>query len=222
MTIQLSCPSCQAALKVGEHLGGKRVKCPRCGQPVAVPAGAALVGAPAAPSGAGVGAAATPPPADAAVVACPGCSVKLRAKPEWAGKTLKCPKCAGLIAVPAARPAAPAEDDWIDITEPYLRPGAPAPQAVAAPERGVSGPWGEEVLEGHGLPDEMREQIRAALTKGERLTWAARPLLNVLMHRARKQRVTGVLVFLGMTIAMPVGAWFLFGIGEVGAKIAAC
>jgi hypothetical protein len=182
---------------------------------VAVPAGA-LVGA-AATSG---GEAAAPPtprlsPAEVPVVTCPGCSCKLRTKPEWAGKSLKCPKCARTIKVPPA-------DDWIDVTEPYVRPGAPAPRPAAAPEKRVSGPWGEEVLEGLGVPDAMREQIRGALTGNERLTWAGRPLLNVLMHRARRQRLVGVVVFLVVTAAMPALAWFLFTLGETGATIGGC
>jgi uncharacterized protein YbaR (Trm112 family) len=38
----------------------------------------------------------------AETVSCPGCKVKLKLKPEYAGKKIKCPKCASVIAVPGA------------------------------------------------------------------------------------------------------------------------
>jgi hypothetical protein len=36
MTIALSCPSCDKALKVKDELAGKKVKCPGCGEPILV------------------------------------------------------------------------------------------------------------------------------------------------------------------------------------------
>jgi uncharacterized Zn finger protein (UPF0148 family) len=38
MTIALSCPSCDKALKVKDELAGKKVKCPGCGEPIVVEA----------------------------------------------------------------------------------------------------------------------------------------------------------------------------------------
>jgi hypothetical protein len=38
MTIALSCPSCDKALKVKDELAGKKVKCPGCGEPILVAA----------------------------------------------------------------------------------------------------------------------------------------------------------------------------------------
>ncbi len=155
------------------------------------------------------------------VVSCTGCSSRLKAKPEYAGKTLKCPKCGQPITVPAVAPAA-AEDDWIDITEAYVRPeakGEPAAaRSAAAPTKG----WGEELLEEQEVPDDMREQIREALTKGEKITWAGRPLLNVLMHRAGRQRIVGIAVICGFTIAAPTLAFFMFRIGQGGTIAIGC
>jgi hypothetical protein len=37
MAISFACPSCEENLKVRDELAGKRVKCPGCGEPVAVP-----------------------------------------------------------------------------------------------------------------------------------------------------------------------------------------
>ncbi len=36
-------------------------------------------------------------------VSCPGCQTKLKMKPEYAGKKIKCPRCAQMILVPDAR-----------------------------------------------------------------------------------------------------------------------
>jgi hypothetical protein len=39
----------------------------------------------------------------ASTVTCPGCQVKLKLKPEYAGKKLKCPRCTRVMLIPAAR-----------------------------------------------------------------------------------------------------------------------
>lgn len=41
MPVSFPCRACAATLKVKDELAGKRVKCPKCGQPTAVPAAAA-------------------------------------------------------------------------------------------------------------------------------------------------------------------------------------
>lgn len=38
MTTSIRCPGCQSTLRVRPELAGKRVKCPKCGKPVQVPA----------------------------------------------------------------------------------------------------------------------------------------------------------------------------------------
>lgn len=45
MNIAIRCGSCQATLKAPDKLAGKKVKCPKCGQAIAVPAGAVPAGA---------------------------------------------------------------------------------------------------------------------------------------------------------------------------------
>ena len=35
--IHLQCPACTKALKLKDELAGKKLKCPSCGKPVAVP-----------------------------------------------------------------------------------------------------------------------------------------------------------------------------------------
>ena len=41
MAIEFSCPKCKKKLKVKDELAGKKIKCPGCGSPAAVPAAAA-------------------------------------------------------------------------------------------------------------------------------------------------------------------------------------
>ncbi len=202
MSIQLTCGSCRASVKVKEELAGKRVKCPRCAKLLPVPAPAL--------QGAGKAAAPAPPaPAEAAplLVACSGCGLKLKVK---AGKAAKCPKCGRAVKAPAAPSAE--EDGWIDITEAYRPPAGQAPARV-------SGDWGQELLEALEIPEEMQTQVRDTLGKGEHLVWCDRPRLDILMDRARKQRLYGILLMIGIGIVLPALAYFMFRIGEVGAMI---
>src|SRR5437016_91319 len=37
MAISVSCPSCEAKLKVGDHLAGRKIKCPKCSETMPVP-----------------------------------------------------------------------------------------------------------------------------------------------------------------------------------------
>src|SRR5262245_54558029 len=37
MSISFACPNCSKSYRVGDQLGGKRVKCKGCGQPVEIP-----------------------------------------------------------------------------------------------------------------------------------------------------------------------------------------
>lgn len=46
-------------------------------------------------------------------VTCPGCHTTLKTADSSAGKRAKCPKCGGIIEIPAAPPA-PADDDAMD------------------------------------------------------------------------------------------------------------
>src|SRR5262245_16600570 len=43
MNLVIQCGACQASLKVADRLAGKKVKCPKCGQAIAVPAGAEAI-----------------------------------------------------------------------------------------------------------------------------------------------------------------------------------
>ena len=50
--------------------------------------------------------AAPPPQTQADVIGCPKCAIKVRIKPEYRGKTLRCPKCKADIPIPATSTSA--------------------------------------------------------------------------------------------------------------------
>src|SRR5262245_42091929 len=101
MSIAFKCTSCGRGLRANPEMVGKRTKCPGCGTILTIPGAEA-------PASAKPAAAKTSPAAAAgAVVACESCGTKIRAKPEWAGKAIKCPNCQGRIKVPGAVTAAP-------------------------------------------------------------------------------------------------------------------
>ena len=99
----------------GPHLAGKKTKCPGCGAVLTIPAAseeAAPAPPPAArPKPAPAAAQVTAPAASAAAAAAVTCTCgkRIATKPEWAGKTIKCPACENRIKVPAAAsPVVPA------------------------------------------------------------------------------------------------------------------
>lgn len=83
MTIDATC-SCGKTLRVPDQYAGKRVKCPGCGQALAVPAGGS-----AAPASAG-----------SQQAACK-CGAKFKVTPQLSGKKVRCPKCKEVMQLPA-------------------------------------------------------------------------------------------------------------------------
>jgi len=69
---------CGARLEAKPELAGRRVQCPRCGQPLSIPHAQ---------------------PTQPIKVAC-GCGKMFAAEPRLAGQSLKCPGCGGAIQVP--------------------------------------------------------------------------------------------------------------------------
>jgi hypothetical protein len=218
-------------------MAGKRIKCPRCSEAVTVAA--------AQPAAAMAGARASAPPAPAAAasgsapsgnlsVPCAACRKKLQVRADMAGKAVKCPGCGKPVRVPGAAPtaAAPAaprperprpapaappaaqDDEWIEVNE-----AAEAPVAAAAPALARAGgpgaEWGQDLMEGHGVPDDMQEKIRSNLTKNERLIWFGRPRMDILMHQARMWMIRGSLVGGAVCIGMAVGSVFAFRAKDV-------
>jgi hypothetical protein len=111
MSIAFSC-ACGRNLRAGPHLAGKKTKCPGCGAVLTIPAESeeaapAVAPAPAPrPKTAPAAAQVTAPVASS--VTCT-CGKRIATKPEWAGKTIKCPACENRIKVPAAAsPVVPA------------------------------------------------------------------------------------------------------------------
>src|SRR6185295_15913945 len=103
MSIAFKCTSCGRGLRANPEMAGKRTKCPGCATVLTIP-GAEAPTAAVKPAAAKTSPAAAPA---GAVLACETCGTKVRAKPEWAGKAIKCPNCQSRIQVPGAAAAAP-------------------------------------------------------------------------------------------------------------------
>src|SRR5438876_233579 len=86
MPLVVNC-SCGKQMRVPDEFAGKRVKCPACQTPCAVPAG----GAPSRPA---------PAPAATMVSFRCSCGQTMQAKPEFAGRKTKCPACGSVVAIP--------------------------------------------------------------------------------------------------------------------------
>jgi hypothetical protein len=116
MPTTVTCSSCKSRFPVKPEYAGKRLKCGKCGVPIAVPA-------------------ATAAPANPFIVACDSCGARYSLKPEHAGKRLKCGKCGREIAVPATAPAAAP----VAPTSPAKPKAAPAPKKIAAASSAPAG-----------------------------------------------------------------------------------
>ena len=84
--IEINC-SCGQRLSVRRDLSGKRVRCPRCGDSMAVP-----IDQPSATN--------TPSTTEQIRTSCQGCGQQFMARGELAGKVVKCPICGRPLTVP--------------------------------------------------------------------------------------------------------------------------
>ncbi len=103
--IRFACPSCHKRLKAPENKAGFKIACPRCAQRLEIPGPTTLparqktiLGSLLSPFARPPAAVAAPegpaaPPAQALVVACPGCRCQLRITAAMLGMPLKCPRC---------------------------------------------------------------------------------------------------------------------------------
>jgi hypothetical protein len=193
MPVVIACSACQGKMSIPEGFAGKAVRCPKCGQAVRTPGGDGAAAAPAPPPAAKVQPAPKPAPAPAATAApaappiqvtCGGCQKKLQVKAALAGKAVKCPGCGKPVKIPVPSVPAGEGEEWLEVNEAAAPPPAEAP--AAQPRRGGPvGEWGKELLDEQGLPEKMQDEIRAEMTKSERIVWAARPRVDILLHRAR-------------------------------------
>jgi hypothetical protein len=116
------------------------------------------------------------------------------------------------------------DDDWIDITEaadPAEVAAATGKAHVVAAARAEppSGDWGQQLMESHEVPDEIRDQIHAALSKTERLIWFDRPRMDILMHQARRYALSGLLIAVPVGLGLIVGSYFMMTNLNVAAGI---
>ncbi len=222
MPIVIACSACQGKIGVADEHLGKSIRCPKCNGVIKAVApepttAAALVGPakPPARTAAPATAPAKPRPAAAPTpagetisVTCAGCKKKLQVKAGLAGKAIKCPGCAKILKVPVPTPAADDGDGWLDVNE-AAAPEEAAAEPVAPKKKGAppTGDWGKDLLDEQEVPDEMQDQLRGELTKSERILWAARPRVDIVLHQARMFQLIGGPIFglvsvtgLGLTV----------------------
>ncbi len=209
MPVVIACAACQGKMSLPDNYAGKAVRCPKCGQAVRVAAApatapAAVKVAPAPQPAAKPAAAPAPAPAAAPpiTVTCTSCKKKLQVKAALAGKAVKCPGCGGVVKIPA--PAADGEE-WLDVNE-AAAPPPEQPAPAPSKDRGPAGDWGQQILAEQGLPEDMQDEVRAELSKTERVVWACRPRTDILLHRARLTALIGVPVCSLVAIGGVVGA----------------
>jgi predicted Zn finger-like uncharacterized protein len=70
------------------------------------------------------------------LITCDGCNAKIRVPDKAAGKRVKCPKCANMIKVPAADPAAADDPETSGMSSTPLPP-PPAPEPETPDEQGT-------------------------------------------------------------------------------------
>jgi hypothetical protein len=56
---------------------------------------------------------------------------------------------------------------------------------------GPAGDWGKALLDAKEVPEEMQDELKAELTRGERVVWAERPRQDILMYQAKKMAIIG-------------------------------
>ncbi len=158
---------CTCGKKVGApfRAAGKAVKCPKCGQRVAVPADGMKARPPSLPPAGRTSAkksSASKASSDRIKVEC-SCGKHIRVPASGAGKKGKCPACGEIFKVPALNEEAPRPSllDDVDLPQPSLLEDEPRPKAraQAAPEpESVADDAGGEDL-GGGLFAELGDGV---------------------------------------------------------------
>jgi hypothetical protein len=156
------------------------------------------------------------------LVICPKCQARLKAPDAAAGKALKCVKCTAPVHVPGAQPAeiGPKRLDPNRVyTEAELEvlEEAPATPKPAQPLQAPAGPPGglDEWVARLEPPAEMVEDIRAELTKGERVVWMGHPDKELLLAEAQMAVYFAPVLFV-VALGLLIGAVFMPLPGEVG------
>src|SRR5579872_3825038 len=111
MTIRFTC-GCGQQMAVADEHAGKRVKCRGCGGLRTVPAAVRPAVAPAPALPAARQPRTAPPPLPTTVATRPlappriecACGQTYQARPEYAGKKIRCPKCSKTLTVPSSSP----------------------------------------------------------------------------------------------------------------------
>ena len=160
MPILTSC-ACGAKFAAPSNLAGRKVACPKCKQPVRIPAAASTERAVAS--------------ATAMIPTICKCGYEFKAKPELAAKKVACPKCKQPVRIPAAPAASAGADERIRVKcgcgYEIKAKSELAGRKVACPKchADVRLP-GEKKADGHRRIPASGEKIRFACKCGERIS----------------------------------------------------
>jgi ribosomal protein S27E len=170
MAIKFSCPHCQKALSVKDHLAGKKVQCPACKKPLTIPAGGRILQSrPVDVEALAAAALAEEAKAPAPVVEqatiefkCYYCDEQVRVSAELAGKQTPCPECRRIIKVPLLQKNQPKDWRTVDTRLPAgaRRDVGPAPEG--AWDTAAVGVSRQALIEAQVIP-----QARRRLTVGQ-------------------------------------------------------
>ena len=110
--IRCKCNNCGFEIKTYDKFAGKRVRCPKCKEPLQIPHGVGGTG-----------------PREGAVIKfrCPNCNQKIGVPPQYGGKVVRCAKCKHQLRVPQAPGAAAQPKPQDDLAA--LRAGQEQPAA---------------------------------------------------------------------------------------------
>jgi hypothetical protein len=164
MPIRLECPNpkCKVKLTVKDHLAGKRVPCPKCKQPILIPAPVDVEALAAAALG--EDGAAQQSQASTIDFICPFCDEELHLPRELGGKQTSCtnPECRRIVKVPMPKDEKP--EDWRNLTRTGptgARENVEAPRLEGAWDTSRATVSGEALIEAGAIQEEA-EPVTAA------------------------------------------------------------
>ena len=238
----IQCGSCATRLQAPD--GAAAVKCPKCSAVVRVPgAGAGPAVTTPGPAAAPPKPAAPPPAAKKPAQSAPAAAKKPAAPPAPLKKPAASSPPLKKAAPGAARPPA---SDKPAVPAPKARAGGPVEKKPVKPARTEEAdeaelePLEEDVKEkrgsrvapvrpgqdpfkGLGVPDKMRDGIEEQIEEGEDIVWVGRPVVEILLRKAKIGRIVGVVMFLiavgvivtGFVVSESVPLGVMLGIGGV-------
>jgi hypothetical protein len=107
--------------------------------------------------------------------------------------------------VPVKKPARPSKDE--EVEEVLLEPVDEDSKGTRGSKVAALRP-GEDPFEGLEVPEKMQDGVREQLEKDEEIVWAGRPMLEILLKKAKVARIVGIVML--FVVGGGVTAGFIF------------